>query len=38
MRLIPPSDNTSTVATFLASVNDLIEHALPHLDNRDMVG
>jgi len=38
VRLIPPSDNTNPVAHFLASVNDLIEHALRDVDDSDMVG
>ena len=33
-----PSDNTNPVAYFLASVNDLIEHALHDIDDSDMVG
>ena len=33
VRLIPPSDNTNLVAHFLASVNDLIEHALHEIDD-----
>jgi len=36
--LIPPSHNTNPVAHFLASVNDLIEHALRDVDDCDMVG
>jgi len=31
--LIPPSDGTNPVAHFLASVNDLIEHALHDVDD-----
>ena len=38
MRLIPPSDNTNPVAHFLASVNDLIGHALRDVDVSDTVG
>jgi len=38
VRLIPPSDNTNPVAHFLASVNDLVEHALREVDDSDMVG
>jgi len=33
-----PSDNTNPVANFLASVNDLFEHALRDVDYSDMVG
>ena len=38
VRLIPLSDSTNPVAYFLASVNDLIEHALHDIDDSDMVG
>jgi len=38
VRLISPSDNTKHVAHFLASVNDLIEHALRYVNVSDMVG
>ena len=38
VRLIPPSDNRNPVAHFLATVNDLIEHALRDVDDSDMVG
>ena len=38
VRLIHPSDNTNPVAHFLASVNDLVVHALRDLDDSDMVG
>jgi len=38
VRLIPLSDNSEPVAYFLASVNDLFEHALPEVDDTDMVG
>ena len=38
MRLINPSDNANPVAHFLASVNDLIEHALRDVDDSGMVG
>ena len=38
VRLISPADNSDPVAHFLASVNDLIEHALRDVDDRDMVG
>jgi len=37
VRLIP-SDHSNPVAYFLASVNDLIEHALRDVDDSDMVG
>jgi len=37
VRLIPPSDNTNPVAHFLASVNDLIEHALRDVGVSDML-
>ena len=33
-----PSDNTNTVAHFLASMNDLIEHVLRDEDDSHMVG
>jgi len=33
VRLISPSDSTNLVAHFLASVNDLIEHALHDVDD-----
>jgi len=33
-----PSDNSSPVAHFLATVNDLIEHPLSDVDDSDMVG
>jgi len=38
VRLIPPSDSTNSAAYFLASVNDLIEHALRNVEGSDMVG
>ena len=38
VRLIALSDNTNPVAHFLASVNDLISHALHGVDDSDMVG
>jgi len=38
VRLRPPSDNTNPVSYFLASVNDLIEHALHDVGDSDMVG
>ena len=38
MRLIHPLDNSDHVAHFLASVNDLHEHALRDVDDTDMVG
>ena len=38
VRLRPPSDNTNPVIYFLASVNDLIEHALHDVGDSDMVG
>jgi len=37
-RLITHSDNSNPVAYFLASVNDLFEHALRDVDDSDMVG
>jgi len=37
VRLIPLSDNNKPGAHFLASVNDLIEHALRDVDDSDMV-
>jgi len=37
VRLIPPSDNSNPVAHFLASMNDLIEHALSDVDDSDML-
>ena len=38
VRLISPSRNTNPVANFLASVNDLIEHAVHEVEDRDMTG
>jgi len=38
VRLIPLSDHIKPVAHFLASVNELIEHALRDADDSDMVG
>jgi len=38
VRLIPPSDNSDSVAHFLASVNDLFRHVLRDVDDSDMVG
>jgi len=38
VRLIPPSDSTNPVVHFLASVNDLIVHALHDIDYCDMMG
>ena len=37
-RLIPPSDNSDPETHFIASVNDLFEHALCDEDAADMVG
>jgi hypothetical protein len=37
-RLLPPSDNSDPVGHFLASVNDLFEHALRDVAATDMVG
>ena len=37
MRLIPHSENSDPVANFLASVNDLFQHALRDVDDTDMV-
>jgi len=37
-RLLPPSDNSDPVGHFLASVNDLLEHALRDVAATDMVG
>ena len=37
VRLIPRLDSTNPVVHFLASVNDLIEHALRDVDDSDMV-
>ena len=37
MGLILPSDSRNPVAYFLASVNDLIEHALRDVKGSDMV-
>jgi len=37
VRLLPPSDNSDSVTHFLASVNDLFEHALRDVDDSDMV-
>ena len=36
-RLISPSDNSDPVTHFLASVNDLFEHVLRDVGDRDMV-
>jgi len=40
VRLLPPSNNDARdpISHFLASVNDLFEHALQNLSNSDMVG
>jgi len=40
VRLLPPSNNDARdpVSHFLASVNDLFEHALQNLSNSDMEG
>ena len=38
MRLIPTSEITNPALQFLASVNDLIEHALRDVDDSDMLG
>jgi hypothetical protein len=40
VRLLPPSDegDTEPVSHFLASVNDLFEHALQNVSDGDMVG
>jgi len=38
VRLIPLSDNSNLIAHFLASVNDLFEHAISDVDDSDMVG
>jgi len=38
VRLIPPSDNSEPLAYFLASVNDLFEHALRDVGYTDLVG
>jgi hypothetical protein len=38
VRLLPPSDNSDPVGHFLASVNNLFEHALRDVDATDMVG
>jgi len=38
VRFIHPSENSDTVSHFLASVNDLFEHALRDVDASDMVG
>ena len=40
VHLLPPSDedDTDPVSHFLASVNDLFEHALQNASNSDMVG
>jgi hypothetical protein len=38
VRLIPPTDTSDPVGHFLASVNDLFEHALRDVDATDMVG
>jgi len=37
-RLIPPSDNSDPETHFIASVNDLIVHALRDVVHSDMVG
>jgi len=37
VRLIPHSENSDPVANFLASVNDLFQHALRDVDDTDMV-
>ena len=39
VRLLPPSHNDARVpfSNFLASVNDLFEHALQYLNDSDMV-
>jgi len=38
VRLNPPSDDGDPVSHFLASVNDLFDHALSDVDDSDMVG
>ena len=38
VRLNPPSDDGDPVSHFLASVNDLFDHALCDVDDSDMVG
>jgi len=38
VRLLPPSNAIDTVCHFLASANDLFEHALQNLNDGDMVG
>ena len=38
VRLNPPSDASDPVSHFLASVNDLFDHALSDVDDSDMVG
>ena len=37
VRLIQPSDNSDPVVHFLASVNDLFQHALRDVHNSDLV-
>jgi len=38
VRLLPPSDNSNPVSHFVASLNDLLRHALQNLNESDMVG
>jgi hypothetical protein len=38
VRLLPPSNAREPVSHFLASVNDIFEHALQNLSDSDMVG
>ena len=38
MRLQPPSSDTNPIDYFIASVNDLFEHALQDVGDRDIVG
>jgi len=38
VRLLPPAENSDPVGHFLASVNELFEHALQDVSDSDMVG
>jgi len=38
VRLLPPSNARDPVSHFLASVNELFEHALQNLSDSDVVG
>ena len=38
VRMLPPLDDTDPVNHFLASVNDLFEHALQNVSDSHMVG